>query len=307
MNKRIWISFILCAVLALSGCGNAKQTVTTTIPSQEDVTTVPTEQTEPVEQQTEEPTDMPTLPPVEGVDGTTLFESDRFAFVLKEISETTNGQLMSAVAINRTDMTVYMRLMNLSVNGFMMENLPTVRIEPGQMLGQGYFLPGEELARNGIETITDIQFNLWVYDSEDFTTPDVADGLCRYFPFGSTKAPDYPRESQPADQVLVDNDRFTITITSCQVADQVVLQLHLLNKSDMELLFIAPYALMNQEVADPLWAYNVSAGKQRNTQITMELPQEALETLELCIQVGDHQDWSAGLYYQQNFQVELPE
>lgn len=312
MKKTLLIVLIVC-MLWLAGCESAAPAPTAPGKAGETVATtaaIPEETTEPTQEET---TTEETVPPVAGIQGTTLYNEDKFALVLTDLTADKNGETMTFTAINRTDMLVYMRLMNFSANGFMMETLPTVILEPQEIKEASLTLPAKELAYNGIEEITDLQFNLWVYDSEDFKTPDVADGLCRYYPNGKAAAATYERKPQPEDRVLVDNERFTVTVTSVTVDKNITLEVHLKNKSDKELLFIAPYSTLDGTVIDPLWAYNVSAGKQRNTVITYtakDMKAEGIaepKVLELPIQIGDHADWSAGVYFFEVYTVTLVE
>ncbi len=304
----------MLALLLLTGCSQ-QLPAENTVP--ETTVTIPEETTMATQEET---TTEPTIPPVEGVEGETLYNEDQFALVFQGLSEAqlpenatrkqkaefVEGQVMTVTALNKTNMTVYMRLMNLSVNSYMFETLPTVALDPGEYRQVQYTLPKTELEYNGISEIHDLQFNLWVYDSEDFKTPDVADGLCVYY----VNQPVYPeRTPLDTDQVLVENDRYSVTITSVTVGEKAELTLHLQNFSDKELLFIAPYGTVNGKVEDPLWAYNVSGGKQRNTVITF--PLTALEGAELteivvAIQIGDHRDWSLGAYFYKAFSIQLP-
>lgn len=304
----------LLALLLLTGCGAQTAPVTT---APETTVTIPEETTVATEEET---TTEATIPPVEGVEGETLYNEDKFALVFQGISEAqlpenatrkqkaefVEGQAMTVTLLNKTDMTVYARLMNLSVNSYMLETLPTVALEPGEHRQVQYTLPRTELEYNGITEIQDLQFNLWVYDSEDFQTPDVADGLCIYY----VNQPVYPeRMPQETDQVLVEDERYSVTVTSVTVGENVEMQVHLQNFSDKELLFIAPYGTVNGNVVDPLWAYNVSGGKQRNT--VMTFPLAALDGAELtelvvAVQIGDHRDWSLGAYYYKAFSIRLP-
>ena len=309
--------FVVVALL-LAGCGTQAVTPTAapeikeSIPEETITTTV------------EETTTEATIPPVAGVEGETLYNEDQFALVFQGLSKAQlpekatkkekaafkEGQVMTMTAVNKTDMTVYMRIMNLSVNSYMFETLPTVVLNPGEQRQIQYTLTDEELAYNGITEIRDLQFNLWVYDSEDFQTPDVAEGLCVYYV--NQKEPVYPvRTALETDQVLVENERYCVTVTAVTVGETIELELHLQNFSGKELLFIAPYATLNEQIADPLWAYNVSAGKQRNTKITFgaeqlkELKAEEITELLLAVQIGDHQDWSAGAYFYKAFYIKL--
>lgn len=304
----------MLALLLLTGCAvqpAAKSSLPeTTVTIPEESILIPEEET----------TTEVTIPPVEGVEGETLYNEDQFALVFQGLSEAqlpenatkkqkdgfVEGQVMTVTAVNKTDMTVYMRLMNLSVNSFMFETLPTVALEPGERRQVQYTLSRTELEYNGISEICDLQFNLWVYDSEDFKTPDVADGLCIYY----VNQPVCPeRVPLDTDQVLVENARYSVTVTSVTVGENVEMQVHLQNFSNKELLFIAPYGTVNGNVVDPLWAYNVSGGKQRNS--VMTFPLTALEGAELtelvvAVQIGDHQDWSLGAYFYKAFSIKLP-
>ena len=310
MKNMLLIGILAAVLLVFAGC-TEKPLGQTAQPTAQIVDgTIPTETEAPTEEETTVET---TLPPVAGVNGTVLYNEDKFAFVLTGLTETEQGYDMAVTAVNKTDMKVYMRLMNLSVNSYMLENLPTVTLAAQETVETVYSLTSQELAANGITTITDMQFNLWVYDSEDFKTPDVADGLCLYYPQGKAAAVAYERTSQPEDRVLVDNERFTVTVTSVTVDKSITMELHLKNKSEKELLFIAPYATVDEAVIDPLWAYNVSAGKQRNTVITFtakDLKAEGItepKLVELPIQIGDHGDWSAGVYFFEVYTVTLVE
>ncbi len=295
MKNKLLIGIVGVVLVIFAGCQPQPKPPAATV----EQTTVPEETTD------------PTLPPVEGVEGPVLYNEEHFALVMTALFETPEGQNMTVTAVNKTDMPVYMRLMNLSVNSFMFETLPAVELAPRETLEASYLLPAHELSYNGIEKITDLQFNLWVYDSKDFKTPDVADGLCRYFPWGEDNASAYERTVLETDRVLVDNNRFAVTVTAVENGADIVFQLHLKNKSDKELLFIAPYATVDDVVIDPLWACNVSAGKQRNTQICFTAKQLKDAQLSdpakivLPIQIGDHQDWSAGAYFYESFTIEL--
>lgn len=309
MKNKLLVVILACVLLISSGCGEkapvlpgkTQPTVPTTIPE------------ETVEQTEEVTTTEPTVPAVAGIEGTALYNADKFALVLTDLSQTEEGSVMTVTAVNRTDMTVYMRLMNFSVNSFMLDVRPTVVLEPQQTLEAPYLLTQQELTYNGITDITDLQFDLWVYDSDDFKTPDVADGLCKYYPYGAKGVKTYERQPQPEDLVLVDNDRFTVTVTEVVAQDQITLKLHLKNKSDKELLFIAPYSALDGAVIDPLWAHNVSAGKQLNSQITYTAKQlreagvQEPAVLELPVQIGDHEDWSAGVYFFEVYTITLAE
>ena len=333
MKHTLWIGVLLC--LLLVACGTQQQptqtttqtttqpTIPATIPTEPETTvaTIPEETVIIIE---EEPTEE-TIIPLDGVDGETLYHEDKFALVFQDLSVAQlpanatkkqkaafrEGWELTMVAANKTDMPVYMRLMNLSVNSYMFENLPTVMLDPGEYRTVSYILTNAELDYNGITEIEDLQFNLWVYESEDFLTPDVADGLCKYYV--NHKKPVYPkREHQPEDQILVENERYSVTVTGVTVGEDVQIQLHLENFSDKELLYIAPYGLVNEQVLDPLWAYNVSGGKQRNTVLTFTAEQlqtagiEEVLTIMMPIQIGDHRDWSLGAYFYENFDILLP-
>lgn len=319
MKHTLWILLVLCFLL--SACVAESQPAAEQTAPETAVVTIPEETVFVTEEETTEET----IPPVEGVDGETLYNEDQFALVFqdltvaqlpenatrKEKAAFKEGWDMTMAAVNRTDITVYMRLMNLSVNSYMFENLPTVVLEPGEYREIHYTLTNEELEFNAIMEIQDLQFNLWVYDSEDFKTPDVADGLCKYYV--NRKEPTYPqRKPQETDQILVENERYNVTVTQVTVGDDVTVQLHLQNYSDKELIFVAPYALVNEKVTDPLWACNVSGGKQRNAVLTFTAQQlkdaeiEDIQSIVLPIQIGDHNDWSLGAYFYEKFEIKLP-
>ena len=333
MKRTLWIGILLCLLLAACGVQQQPEQTTTQTTTQPTIpTTIPTEPETTVATITEgtyiiveeEPTEE-TIIPLAGVDGETLYNEDKFALVFQDLSVAKlsptatkkekaafkEGWTMTMVAANKTDMPVYMRLMNLSVNSYMFETMPTVLLDAGEYRTVCYTLTNEELDFNNITEIQDLQFDLWVYESEDFQTPDVALGRCKYYV--NHKEPIYPqREQQPQDQILVENERYSVTVTGVAVGEDVQIQLHLQNFSDKELLFIAPYGLVNEQVIDPLWAYNVSGGKQRNTVLTFTAEQlreaEIQEVLSIMlpIQIGDHNDWNVGAYFYEDFDIILP-
>ena len=111
-----------------------------------------------------------------------------------------------------------------------------------------------------------------------------------------TEAPtEAPADYSLSDQVLVDNENCTFTVTGTEFNDHLGLQIHVLceNKSGRPLMFSWNNVSVCGFMYDPLWAEEVAAGKKVNTTIgidTFALEQmnvDSVDAITFDLQVQD--------------------
>ena len=102
--------------------------------------------------------------------------------------------------------------------------------------------------------------------------------------------------------VIVDNEVCTVTLTSIEPEGEwgYTWQLHLENKSDVELMFDFADVTVNGIMCDPYWAVSVAAGMNADEEVIWDLGEFELlgvgevTMVEFTLSAYDNNDWEAG-------------
>jgi len=114
-------------------------------------------------------------------------------------------------------------------------------------------------------------------------------------------------------QVLVDNDRITVTVTGVKM-DPIwgyTLQVFLENKTDKNLMFSLADVSVNGFMVDPLWAESVAPGKMSNTEIHFSEKSfkdngiETVEELEFVLRVYNEKDFTDEDIHNQKHELKM--
>ena len=116
---------------------------------------------------------------------------------------------------------------------------------------------------NDIGDFTDIEISFRVYDSDDWMADAVAEETVHIYPYGENNATTFMRESQDTDNVIIDNEYVTVTITGYEHDDiwGYTVNLFLINKSDKEVMFSVNDSSVNGYMIDPFYAISVMPKK----------------------------------------------
>lgn len=221
------------------------------------------------------------------------------------------GYTLKAYLENKTDKELMFSVSNASVNGFMCDPFWAVTVSAGMKANEEIRFMEEDLKRSGIETVTDIEFTLRVYDNNDWDAGDLVDEAVTIYPLGEEAVQPFTRQSVADEIVLFDDNNCTMIVTGFD-PDNIwgyTMNVYLENKTDKKLMFSIGDAAVNGFMCDPFWAETVAPGKRSNTTVSwMQQDFEEngiaeVETLTLPIRVYDADNWNAADLVEETFTV----
>lgn len=221
------------------------------------------------------------------------------------------GYTIKVFLENKTDKELMFSWDNVSLNGFMCDPFWACSVTAGMKANEEISFYEEDLELNGIQTVTDISFDLTVYDSNDWSADYLVSDNFTIYPYGEEAVTPYVREAVEGETVLVDNEYCTIIIVGYDPDNYwgYTVNVYLENKTDSTLMFAIEDAAVNGFMCDPFWADTVAGGKRSNTEISWSSSDfEAngiaeVETLVLPFSVYNYDDWSADYYVDETFTV----
>lgn len=221
------------------------------------------------------------------------------------------GYTLKAQIENRTDKDLMFSLNDVSVNGYMCDPYFAATVTAGMKANKDISFSTDSFEESGIQAVTDIEFELRVYNSNNLAADEVLEEDFVIYPMGKDAAREYPRERQEGDIVLFDNDNCTMIITGFD-PDSIwgySANVYLVNKTDDTLMFSVGDAAVNGFMCDPYFATSVAPGKQCITAISWtkadleENDITEVESIRLPIRVYDADDWTDDDLVNESFTV----
>ncbi len=234
----------------------------------------------------------------------TIVDNEYCTMTLQSIDESGMlGYSWKVYLENKTDKNLMFGIDDCSVNGVMADPFWAESVAAGKKSNETISWSSSLFEENGIsaDNVTQVSFNLRVYDYDDWSADDFVDNTFTIYPMGEENASTIERASQDSDIVLVDNDACTMVVTGFD-PDSVFgysVNVYLVNKTDENLMFSIGDASINGFMCDPFWATSVAAGKTKNTSIEWsnstleESGIESVEEIELPIRVYYEDNWSS--------------
>ena len=296
-KKMMALTSAALLVAGLAGCGKS---VPETQPPTTAATTAPTEITVPT-----------TAPYV--FEQTVLVDDENCTFTITAIERDSDlGYTLKVQLENKTDKDLTFSFSNVSVNGYMCDPIWATTVTAGMKANENIRFSPESFARNGIETVTDLEFQLDVYDSNNWDAEHLISDVFTLYPLGEEAFTLYTREPQETDRILFDNENCTMIVTGFDPESVwgYTMEVYLENKTDKTLTFTTQDAAVNGFMCDPFWANTVAPGKASNTNITWfpssleEAGITEVENLTLPIRVYDANDWMAEDILNETFTVQ---
>lgn len=287
------IAMLLSATLALSlaACSDTEPQPTAPGPTQPAAT-------DPVVQG-------PTEPPVVSMEmgETVIIDNEKCTFTIKSASQNAYvGMTVDVLLENKSDKTLLFTWNNTSVNGYMHDPFWAEEVAAGKKANSTIHFDTYQLENYGVESVDEIEFTLYVYDSDDFMADPYVNEVFTIYPTGlSAETMVYPtRESKEGEQVIVDNEDVTFIIESAGVDGSFYnLRCYLSNKTDKNVMVSWEDVSVDGFMIDPLWAVTVAGGKQAVTEISFlvsDLTDNGIENpgqIEFKLKVSDYDDWMA--------------
>lgn len=221
------------------------------------------------------------------------------------------GYTLETYLENKTDKELMFSVSNASVNGFMCDPFWAVTVSAGMKANEEIHFMEEDLKRSGIETVTDIEYTLRVYDSNDWDAEDLVNEPVTIYPLGEEAVQPFTRQSVADEIVLFDDDNCTMIVTGFDPESiwGYTMNVYLENKTGENLMFSIGDAAVNGFMCDPFWAETVAPGKRSNTTVswmTQDFEENGItevDSLTLPIRVYNADNWHAADLVNETFTV----
>lgn len=234
----------------------------------------------------------------------TIVENDRCAFVVTSYDpDGTFGFTVRARCENRSDRTLMFSWDECSVNGWMIDPFWAEEVTAGNTSNAEIIFDRDELEKCGITSVEELEFELHIYDSNDWEADPVVSEDYTIYPTGLGPGRiDIPeRISKEGEEVIIDNGQCSFIIESVDPEGLMgyTLTCYLENKTDDELMFCWGDVAVNGMMIDPFWAASVDDRKRAYAEIIFlesDLEDNEIQTvekIEFRLRVYDSSDWDS--------------
>lgn len=236
------------------------------------------------------------------MDETVIAEGGGYSFAVTSVDpEGEYGFTVSARCENRSDRPLMFSWTECSVNGWMIDPFWAQEVTPGNTANARITFDRNELARCGITTVDEIEFELNIYDSDNWAADSLVSEDYAIYPTGKSPAQVTAPQRVPKDTETpyLDNDRCVFIVESVE-PDGVMgytLVCYLENRTDDSLMFTWDDVAVNATMVDPLWAEEVEAGKRAYSEISFfrsDFEANGIDTvdqIEFRLRVYDSDDY----------------
>lgn len=212
------------------------------------------------------------------------------------------GWVLDVFLENKSDEDVLLfSVDSASVNGVEILPMFSAQVAPGKKAKEQIVLSDTSLKSHDIGLYSDIALQFCVSDAQDWMEEAVARPRIHVYPYGAGNAVPYSRPSQPADQILANNEAVTVTVIGYR-SDPIwgyTVELFLENHTDQRVMFSAENASVNGYMADPLYAASVGGGNCAFSTMSWsdaaleELGITQIEAVEFILRAVHETDWTA--------------
>lgn len=170
MKKFTCAMMALLMVVSMAACAGNDAGQETAKPTEGTTATKPstgatTAPTKPTTESTTAPTD--TTEATEAFEKQVLVENDQIAVTVTGVkTDDVWGYTLQVLLENKTDKSLMFSVDDVSVNGFMIDPLWAETVAPGKKSNAEIRFSPKSLQDNGIETVTDLEFVLRVYNDQ---------------------------------------------------------------------------------------------------------------------------------------------
>lgn len=231
-----------------------------------------------------------------------IVDNARCAFTVTSVDpDGSLGFTVHARCENRSDRTLMFSWDECSVNGWMADPFWAQEVTAGNRANVEISFDREELERCGIVTVDEIEFQLHIYDSDDWESEPLVSDDYAIYPTGRSAAQiEVPaRVAKEGEQTLVDDRQCTFIVESVDPNGIMgyTLLCYLENKTDDELMFSWGDVAVNGTMIDPFWAATVESGKRAYAEISFfesdfeDNDIQSVEQIEFRLRVYDPDDW----------------
>ncbi|MDD2427768.1 MAG: hypothetical protein PHV73_06710 [Eubacteriales bacterium] len=214
------------------------------------------------------------------------------------------GYTLKTLLENKTDdLSLMFSVERASVNGIDSDPFFASEVSAGMKANKEINFMDSYLKDNGID-FSNIELSFRVYDSDDWFADDIAKETAYVYPLGEENASTFVRESQPDDNIIVDDESARVTVTGYGYDDiwGYTVYLYLENMTDEPAMFSVDDVAVNGFMLDPFYAKEVGANKVTFSSISWsetafeENGIEDVESINMNFRVYNSDDWLADDY-----------
>lgn len=245
-----------------------------------------------------------------------LVDNEEITVIVTDIGEDEyDSYCMSIYAENKTDKPLEFTMDEVSVNGFMNDPYWSMEVLPGKKANgiAGWDMTAFEMT--GVERVTDIEFNLHVFDCETFGDEYKYSDNAIVYPCGKDAYQIYEHAAQDTDVLLFDNEYASMAITGYDTDDiwGFCLYAYLENKTDTDMWFCIEDTTVNGIDCKIYWDGMVCAGKKAYVTImwstyvleNIEIDMESISNIEIDMEVTDNEDYTKDAYIDERYGIAI--
>ena len=241
-----------------------------------------------------------------------ILEDENCVFTITQIEDGLLGTKIYLSFENKTtDKDLMFTWDNVSVNGYMVSAYFAEEVTAGNKANDTVTI--YDLEEINISSIDYLEFNLRVYDSNNWSADDLVDSVFKVYPTGiSPLEIAIPERKTTEDEIVFfDNEvgAFVILAYEVSASGEIKLEYYIENRHDVNLMFTWRDVSVNSYLIDPYFATVVAKDKREYGEITFsewrmeELDFESIEEIEFSFVVYDEDDWSADNVIEQIYAI----
>ncbi len=229
-----------------------------------------------------------------------LVDNNKVSIIVKSMETSGDKFEMKVYLENKTNVTAMFAIRDTVINGYVADPYWATPIAPGKKKNDTITV--YSLSDRGIsDVVSEIKFVMRVYDSDDWSAPDIFNEKFALYPVGKKKAAIVEREAQPKDLVIVNNSKVSIVVTGFDEDPSrgYTAHLYITNKTKKSLMFATVDVSVNGYMIDPFWAEELPPKSRCYTDMNWrssgleENDIKKVKDIEITFRVYDSNNWSA--------------
>lgn len=300
MRKILGVAAAVLTAAAIAGCGKGSTTTATEAVSETKLETTVAAET--AADGTEAEKTAETEKEELNFESFVAIDNDECRVTIKDIAPDKKwGYAVNVELENKSaDKTYNFSVTDAAVDGLMCSPLFSKEVTAGKKANGSIDLAIDSLQEYGLQDETDLELFFRISDADDWSADPVAETSVHVYPYGEEQATTFVRQAKATDQVLLDNEYLSVTLTEIY-HDSIwgySLGLYVVNKSDSNIMVSVDDASVNGYMLDPFFANEILAGKTGFTSVSWsdssfeENGIETVENIEFTLKAYDYDSWS---------------
>lgn len=219
---------------------------------------------------------------------------------IKEVTEGSSGYVLKVELENKSGDKSYLYSVDgAAVNGVQCDVFFYETVSSGKKSNKSFNISKSSFKETGLTKATDIELTFSVSDSDDFMSESIVTKTVHVYPYGADKAVKYERAPKDTDNVIVDNEYITVTVTGYDKgsSSDFRVKLYIVNKTDKQVMLSADEVSVNGYMLEPYFAQIINPKMCSFSSIVFSKEGLAdnditsVEEIEFMLTAYDFDDW----------------